>query len=128
MTKFVLDSWAWVEYLNASQKGNFVRDLIEKPENEIYSSSISLAEVISKAIRQNRDKSVPLTAIRTLSKIVNVDDELANEAGIIHADFKSRIQDFGLADAFIIATAKKLGAKIITGDPHFKHVKGAILL
>jgi hypothetical protein len=30
--------------------------------------------------------------------------------------------------AFVLQTARKLGAKIITGDPHFKGFKEAVLI
>jgi predicted nucleic acid-binding protein len=37
-------------------------------------------------------------------------------------------KDFGLADAYVLATARKLKAKILTGDEHFKPVKEAIMI
>jgi predicted nucleic acid-binding protein len=38
------------------------------------------------------------------------------------------LKDFGLADAFVLATARKLKAKVLTGDMHFEGVKEAVLL
>ena len=38
------------------------------------------------------------------------------------------IKDFGFADAFVLATARKLNSKILTGDMHFKSVKNAVLI
>jgi predicted nucleic acid-binding protein len=37
-------------------------------------------------------------------------------------------KDIGLADAYILATARKLKSKILTGDPHFQDVKEAIII
>jgi predicted nucleic acid-binding protein len=37
-------------------------------------------------------------------------------------------KDFGITDAFILATANKLKAKIITGDPHFKELENTIMI
>ncbi len=128
MTKFVFDSWAWMEYLDASKKGEVVRSIIENSHNEVYSSAVSVAEVVSKCIRTSRSSEVGLQAINSLSKIIFINDEIAAEAGRIHADFRKTIIDFGLADAFVIATAAKLNARIVTGDPHFKKVKGVMLL
>jgi len=37
-------------------------------------------------------------------------------------------KDFGLADAYVLATARRLKSKILTGDPHFKSLKEAIMI
>ncbi len=62
------------------------------------------------------------------SQIVNADEELSKNAGTIHAQMRIKEKDFGLADAYVLASAKKLKAKILTGDPHFKNVKEAFLI
>ncbi len=128
MTKFVFDSWAWMEYLDASKKGEAIKAIIENQHNEIYSSAVSLAEVVSKCIRTSRNSDLAFQAINSLSKVVLIDEHLAAEAGRIHADFRKSIIGFGLADAFVIATAARVRGRIVTGDPHFKKVKGAMLL
>ena len=46
----------------------------------------------------------------------------------LHTEMRKTEKDFGLADAYVLATARKLKAKILTGDPHFKNVKDAILM
>ena len=53
MTKLVLDSSAWIEYFTGTPKGAKVRDLLKN--NEIYTSSISLAEISSKFKRSKKD-------------------------------------------------------------------------
>jgi predicted nucleic acid-binding protein len=37
-------------------------------------------------------------------------------------------KDFGLADAYVLATARQLKSKVLTGDPHFKNLKEAVML
>jgi predicted nucleic acid-binding protein len=37
-------------------------------------------------------------------------------------------KDFGLADAYVLETARKLKSKVLTGDKHFRNVKEAVLL
>src|SRR3989338_5000784 len=125
MAEYVVDSWAWVEYLDGSQKGLKVKDLVESNPSRTHTCSVSLAEVLSKFTRQGKDPELAWIAIRGLSKIVSVDGELARRAAVLHAKMRERISDFGLADAFVMATAEKLDAKIVTGDPHFTNVKGA---
>jgi predicted nucleic acid-binding protein len=35
-------------------------------------------------------------------------------------------RDFGLADAYVLVTARRLRSKVLTGDPHFRGVKEAV--
>lgn len=126
--KYVIDAHAWIEYFVGSERGNEVKKILESSENEIFSSIISIAEVVSITKRENRDAEQKYIDMINLSKIFFLNTELAKEAGILHAETKKEIKDFGLADAFVLLTARKLGAKIVTGDPHFKEFKEAILI
>ena len=38
------------------------------------------------------------------------------------------IEDFGLADAFILASARYKNVKVLTGDPHFDDFSDSIML
>jgi predicted nucleic acid-binding protein len=51
---------------------------------------------------------------------MDLTDEIATVAGEIDAERKEKIQDWGLADSIVLATARELGAKVVTGDKHFK--------
>jgi predicted nucleic acid-binding protein len=62
------------------------------------------------------------------SQVMNVDEELSKHAGLLHAEMRRTEKDFGLADAYVLATAKKLKSKILTGDLHFRNVKEAVLI
>ena len=66
--------------------------------------------------------------MQQLSTLQIIDGVLAEETGMIHSTIRKRIKDFGLADAFVLTTAKRLGAKIVTGDPHFKNMKNVVFL
>ena len=81
-----------------------------------------------KAEKKLGDTKEMLKLISSMSKIYPVDFEFAKEAGSIHASIRKHIKDFGLADAFVLLKARKLKAKIITGDPHFKDCKEALLI
>lgn len=41
---------------------------------------------------------------------------------------RKTMRDFGLADAYILAAARKLDAKVLTGDKHFEGVKEAVFI
>ena len=126
--KFVFDTFAWIEYFNGSESGRKVNGIIESGENDIFSSIITVAEVSSILKRKEKDTELGYKNMINLSRIFFLNTELAKEAGILHADIRKKIKDFGLADAFVLLTARKLGAKIVTGDPHFKGFKEAILI
>ena len=126
--KFVLDTFAWIEYFNGSESGKKVDEIIESEENEIFSSIITIAEVASILKRNEEDVELGYKKMIDLSKLYFINSEIAKETGLLHAEIKKNIKDFGLADAFVLLTARKLKAKIVTGDPHFKGFKEAILI
>ena len=49
-------------------------------------------------------------------------------AGLLHCEMRKSLQDFGVADAYVLAAARKLKAKVLTGDLAFKNVKDAVLI
>ena len=126
--RVVFDTYAWVEYLKGSETGIKVQKILESQENEIFSSVITIAEVSSISKRESKDVELGYTIINNLSKIHSITTELAKEAGTLHAEMRKKIKDFGMADSLVLLTARKLGAKILTGDPHFKGFKEAILI
>ena len=60
--------------------------------------------------------------------IIPIDEEIAIEAAKIHAESKKTMEDFGLADAFILASARYRNVKVLTGDPHFANFSDSIML
>ncbi len=124
----MLDAYAWIEYLDGTSKGAGVRDKIEDPHNTCVTSVVKLAEVVSKFIRKGRDPRLALRALEDNSKVQAVDVTLARLAGEVHAEVRRKVADFGLADAFVLATARSKGFKVLTGDPHFKAIPEAIMI
>lgn len=128
MTRFVIDAYAWIEYLDGSEKGKKVAKIIEDSQNEIFTSSATLAEITAKFLRTNKDVKILLTVINSISNVISVTQELGFIAGHIHFEAKKKSKEFGMLDAFVAATAKKTNAKILTGDEDFKHFKEAIFI
>ena len=125
--KYLIDSYAWIEYLDGTECGEKIKEFFSE-ENEIFSIPLVLAEVIGRTKRKEMDIDTAFKAIVSSSIILNIDAETSKEAGILHAEMKKTIRDFGLTDAFILAMARKLKAKIVTGDEHFRKIKEAILI
>lgn len=127
--KYVVDAWAWIEYLVSGTEGKKVKDIVESEGNEIYINSIIMAEVISRTSREGRDIKTAFDAMTSLSVMADINNaDFSREVGILHAEMKKKASGFGLADAFVLATARKLNAKVITGDAHFRNVKEAVLI
>lgn len=124
----MLDAWAWIEYLIGSEPGATVNGVLGKEGSEVYTCAVSLAEVISKTAREGRDVEAAYDMLLSNSQVINVDEKLSKHAGLLHAEMRQTDKDFGLADAYVLATAKKLKSKILTGDLHFRNVKEAVLI
>ena len=127
MTKHVIDAYAWIEYLDGSPSGKKVATIIEN-NSDVYTCAITLGEVVSKVARMGKDSKIAYDVLLSNSQIITVDDELSLQAGLIHCEMRKTSKDFGLVDAYILATARKLKSKILTGDPHFQGIKEAIMI
>lgn len=125
--KYLIDSYAWIEYLDGTQKGQKVKELLIK-ENEIFTLVLTLTEIISQAKRKEIDVEGIYTAILNNSKIIDITSETAKSAGILHAETRKKIKDFGLVDSLLVITAKRIDAKMVTGDEHFKNFKNIIFI
>jgi hypothetical protein len=88
MSRYVLDSWAWIEYFEGSRKGQRVKDIIFDSRNEIFTHSVSAAEIISKAKRSGKDGDEVWTAITNNSKVVETNAEESKIVGITHFRFQ----------------------------------------
>ncbi len=120
MTRFVVDAFAWVEYLGATSLGAKVRDIVEDEENEIFTAALSVSEVVSRAQRQGRDGRRAADLLEGVSTVVPMDFTLAVATGLMHAEKRRKIKDFPYGDAAILAVGKRLKAKVLSGDPHFR--------
>lgn len=105
-----------------------VREVIFDMRNEIFTHCVSAAEIVSKAKRTGKDIEAVWLAVTSNSKFVGASIEDSKSVGIIHATTKSKNRNFSLTDAFVLAAARKIKAKVMTGDPDFKNVDDAILL
>ena len=128
MPRYVIDSYAWIEYFIGSTKGEKVKEIIESNSNKIFTPLVVISEVMSITKREQRDTEEIYKKMIGLSEIIIPTLEMAKETGLLHAEIRKKIHDFGMADVFVLLTARKTNAKIITGDPHFTEIKEAILL
>ena len=126
--KYIIDAYAWIEYLIGSGAGEKVRSVLEEEDNEVYTCAVTVAEVVSKTVREGRDFETAYDILVSNSRVIDVDEEISKDAGMLHAEMRKTKRDFGLADAYVLAAARKINSKVLTGDIHFKGVKEAILI
>ena len=127
MTKYVVDAYAWIEYLEGTDAGRKVTEILEN-NDDIFTCAVTLGEVVSKVARLGKDAKIAYDVLLSNSQVVVVDEELSFQAGLLHCEMRKTAKDFGLADAYVFATARRLKANILTGDPHFKPLKEAIMI
>jgi PIN domain nuclease of toxin-antitoxin system len=121
----LIDSWAWVEFFAGSRIGEEVRDYVMDESLEIIISSINLAEIYRIALDRFDESTAETRRKAMLSRcfLIPVDEEIAIQG----ARFRHE-RNWGMGDALIYATAVREGAKVLTGDPHFKGLKDTIFL
>jgi len=125
--RFLIDSSAWIEYLEGSVDGYEVNKVLTG-DNEIFVLDLMIAEVVSKVKRMKMDAEVAYKAMLSNSKIVMLNSEIAKESGLLHAEMRKKVRDFGLVDALILTCARKLKARVLTKDKHFKRFKEAVFV
>jgi len=126
--KFVIDAYAWVEYLIGTSPGTKVAGVLEKEGVEVYTCAVTVAEVVSKAAREGQDVDLVYDVLVRNSQVVDVDEEISKEAGVLHAEMRKISKDFGLADAYVLTIARRVKSQVLTGDQHFKGVREAIFI
>jgi predicted nucleic acid-binding protein len=119
--RYVIDSYAWLEYFMGTTAGMEAKRIIDSTANEKLTPTICLAEIYSKVLRVEGPEKAELrrTFIKMRSAIASLTEEIAIEAAQINVDMKKKTQGWGLADSIVLGTARKKKAKVLTGDRHF---------
>lgn len=96
----------------------------------IYACPMVLAELESKLGRALPEDEARRRVDHVIEHAVMIEHraEIGVAAGRIHREMKRTIPDFGMADAFILASARSKGVRVLTGDPHFRDVPDADVL
>ncbi|MGB9714745.1 MAG: PIN domain-containing protein, partial [Candidatus Bathyarchaeales archaeon] len=121
--KTVIDTYAWIEIFIGSPQGEKAKEILQKTE-EAYTPDIVLAEIARKYLREGAKEqaiSERLKTIEEASEIAYIDKETAIESAKCYIELsqkakKENLKNPSLFDAIILATAKTLNAKLITGD------------
>jgi predicted nucleic acid-binding protein len=128
--KCVIDSFAWMEYFFGSKRGAVAREIIDSNSNEKFTPAICIAEIYVKSLR-NEGEDMAETRRNFMhgrTAISPLNEGIAVEAAKIDVARKKQVRDWGLADSIVLATARGMDAKVVTGDLHFKGLQDAVMI
>ena len=132
-SKYIIDSYAWIEYFRASKFGEVAKEYIESADS--VTPSIVVAEVSRKLQKEiELGNETPegrlkrLEFINATSQVIDLYYELAIDAGKIDCEMKKKEKDWGLADSIVLCTARNLKGKVVTGDEHFRDLKEVVFI
>ena len=133
--RIVVDSYAWIELLIGSKKGSKVRKILAETE-EVYTPDFVLAEIARKYFREGVNQQTILERLNKISEasdVVSINVEIALESAKCYFELKEKSKKAGISapslfDAMVLATARVLKARVITGDKHFKDLDETLWL
>lgn len=123
---YVIDSYAWIEYFRKSPKADEVEKFIESGKS--VTPAVVLTEVVQKFKRENLDFKPAVSFIDVKTQTASLNKKIAVTAGEIGHERKKIHKDWPIADSIILATARELKAKIVTGDEHFRDLKEEVIM
>ncbi|MDO8628213.1 MAG: PIN domain-containing protein [Nanoarchaeota archaeon] len=127
MTKIIVDASAWLEYFEDTEKGKAVAKMIESTDYEVFTPMSVIAEVIKITLQKTRDPEVAIEGLQQLSSFVSLTMESSVNAAYLYSKYRTKKNSFGMLDAFVVASAREIGAKILTFDNAFRQFKETII-
>lgn len=121
--------------MKLSAAGKEAKARLEKAD-DVFTPTIVLAELARKYIREGVDTGILRTWLQGISEatqIFPIDIELSvlSAKAAVELSSKARregIESPGLGDALVLATARMVDGKVLTGDPHFKGLEETVWL
>lgn len=121
----LIDSWAWIEIFENTEKTAKVLSLIKNPENLVRTTSLNAYEVWYEIVKRagRQEAASWIATMNQHAHILPIDQSLAIKAGDI------RLQEgLSAVDSFVYAAALATNSYVVTGDrKHFGGKKNVIL-
>ena len=111
--RYVIDAYAWIEYFKASECGEIAKKYVESkysatPTIVVSEISRKLQKEIELGNETEEGRLKRLEFVRATSQIVDLDFEIAAEAGKIDVEMKKKAKGWGLADSIVLCAARNL--------------------
>lgn len=126
--KYLVDSYAWIEYFIASKKGEKMILLFSDERNSFLIIDACLAEIKGWSLKNHHDFEELYKIIKSNSEIISLSEKDWINAGKLRFEERKIKNDFGLIDSAILLKQKELDCYVISGDKHFKDKKKIIFL
>ena len=121
MKKMLFDTDVLIEYLRGKDEA---KAYIDNIRDVIYMSSITMAELYAGVRKGNESKKLDIF-IETF-EVISLNKNIAKVGGLYRNQYKPS-HGTGLADALIAATAKEIGAQVITfNTKHFPMLNNVV--
>jgi toxin FitB len=119
----VIDSSGWLEFFTDGPQAEAFASPLRRP-SEVAAPTIAIYEVY-KWIKRQRSEEDALYAVAAMRKtsVIELTDELALAAADV-----SLAHGLAMADAIMLATARAVGADLLTLDSEFQGLEGATVL
>lgn len=127
--RYLIDSYAWIEYFMGTSAGEKVKSIIEGLEEKV-TPTICLAEVYAKTVKVEGGEMAERqrSFIKESSALISLDETIAIESAKLDIIMKRKIKGWSLADSIVYATGLIKKAKIVTGDEHFKSLENVLFI
>lgn len=123
----ILDTSAWVEFIEGTEKGRAVRLILENEES--FTSLATVAELVHWCLSSGREGvSTTIEEVKRISQLLPLTEAISLEAGKLNYERKKAGKKWGMMDSIIVATAQTYGLKILTKDYSFSDLPEAQVL
>ena len=125
---YIVDTYAWIEYLIGSSKGAFFKKLLDNINNKFITMDCCIAEIYGYCLKNNLDFDKIYRVIKSNSIILPIMIDTWINAAKARFELRKKISNFGLIDSILVAEQKDLKCKIVSGDYHFKNLPNVAYL
>ena len=124
----LLDTSAWIELFQETDRTEMVKNVLETEEN--FTSAITFAEMVNWCFRNKKEDKITayLKGIRHGSTILDLNEAIIISAGKLNYERKKVVKNWGMADSLILSTSLFYNLKILTKDNHFRDLGNVEML
>jgi len=123
----VLDSFALLAYLKMEGRYKKVKDLLASEEVHLVINEINVGETFCILARERGIEKAEYF-VNTILPSLPIETVPNTLRDVIEAARIKSTHSISYADCFVVATAAREDAAIITGDPEFKKVQKAVAI
>lgn len=129
----MIDTYAWVEYFTGGQAGGIAKGYIDGGDTVTPTMVVlELRRILLKRIGEGRETAQgaeeKMEYVRSTSTILDLSYGSSMSAAAIDIEMKRKIGGWGAADSIVLEAARRLAAKVVTGDEHFRGLAEAVMI